>query len=81
MRDFLLLKMIINSEGRFSKKSITKSPPRIQRFLTLQKYEFEVAYIPGRKSVIADTLSRTYLTDNTQEISDREMDKYIHIIL
>ena len=64
------------------KKSITKSPSRIQRFLlALQKYEFEVTYISGRESVIADTLSRAYLTDNTQEISDTEMDKYIHIIL
>ena len=64
------------------KKSITKSPPRIQIFLlALQKYEFEVTYISGRESVIADALSRAYLTDNTQEISDKEMDKYIHIIL
>lgn len=64
------------------KKSITKSPPRIQRFLlALQKYEFEVIYIPGRESVIADALSRAYITDSEQEISDTEMDKYIHTII
>ena len=40
-----------------------------------------MTYIPGRESVIADTLSRAYLKDNSQEISDTEMDKYIHIIL
>ena len=39
-------------------KSITKAPPRIQRFLlAMQRYNFELAYVPGKQSVIPDTLS------------------------
>lgn len=64
------------------KESITKSPLRIQRsLLALQKYEFDLNYIPGYASVIADTLSRGSLLDDTQEITDTEMNTYIHTIL
>ena len=40
-------------------KSLSQCPPRIQRFLlSLQRYEFDFEYIPGRALVVADTLSR-----------------------
>ena len=45
-------------------KSITKAPPRIQRFLLrLQRYDFDVEFTPGKHLFIADALSRAYLSD------------------
>ena len=40
-------------------KSITKAPPRIQRFLLrLQRYDFKLEFTPGKNLFVADTLSR-----------------------
>ena len=45
-------------------KSITKAPPRIQKFLLqLQRYDFDIEFTPGKYLVIADALSRAYLSD------------------
>ena len=33
--------------------------------------------IPGKQSIIADILSRAYISDSTQEIKASEMEKYI----
>ena len=45
-------------------KSITKAPPRIQRFLLrLQRYDFNVEFTPGKYLFIADALSRAFLND------------------
>ena len=45
-------------------KSITKAPPRIQRFLLrLQTYDFDVELTPDKHLFIADALSRAYLSD------------------
>ena len=63
------------------KKNISKSPPRIQRFLlALQRYDFTLNYIPGKHVIVADALSRAYLQDSTPEISETEMKAYIHTI-
>ena len=60
-------------------KSILSAQSRIQRFLMpLQKYEFELMYIPGKQSIIADTLLRACILDSTQGIKDSGMEKYIH---
>ena len=41
------------------KKSLVDCPLRIQRMmLRLQKYDLKVTYVPGKRLVIADTLSR-----------------------
>ena len=48
--------------------------------MTLQKYEFELMYIPGKQSIIPDTLSRACISNSTQELKDNEMGKYIHTI-
>ena len=37
-------------------------------------------YIPGKQSIIADTLSHVCISDSMQEIKDSEMEKYIHTI-
>ena len=43
-------------------KSITKAPPRTQRFsLHLQRYNLRIDFTPGRHMYIADMLSRAYL--------------------
>ena len=48
--------------------------------MPLQKYEFELIYIRGKQSIIADILSHACISDSMQEIKDSEMEKYIHTI-
>ena len=64
------------------KKSIIKSPPRIQRFLLrLQRYNFEMHYIQGSRLTVADTLSRAALKNCSPEIEDEEMRFYVHSVV
>ena len=65
------------------KKPVLKSPPRIQRFLLrLQKYQFSMNYTPGKDMVVADTLSRAYLTGTSApEIDPSDMTRYVHFVL
>ena len=43
-------------------KSLATAPKRLQRMLlALQKYDFDVVYIPGKQMHMADALSRAYL--------------------
>ena len=65
------------------KKPALKSPPRIQRFLLrLQKYQFSMNYTPGKDMVVADTLSRAYLTGTSApEIDPSDMTRYVHFVL
>ena len=54
------------------KKPLNAAPPRLQRMLlTLTKYDMDVRYIPGKKQVILDCLSRAPLTD-TEPVSEPE---------
>ena len=63
-------------------KSITKAPPRIQRFmLALQRYDFDLKYIPGKDAVVPDALSRAYLDDCDPEISEEDLEAYVHQIV
>ena len=51
------------------KKSLNKCPPRLQRMrMTLQNFDFELRYVPGKNLKVADHLSRSHLknTDNTE---------------
>ena len=44
------------------KKSLAAAPKRLQRILLqLQRYNYELAYLPSNQMVLADTLSRAYL--------------------
>ena len=46
----------------FFKKSLVDSPPRIQRLrLCLQKCEFKLSYVPGKRMHAPDALSRAPL--------------------
>ena len=48
--------------------------------MRLQQYDFDMDYIAGSKLIIADALSRVPLTDDTPEISQEEVEMYIHSI-
>ena len=63
------------------KKTLDKAPPRIQRFLLkLQKYQFELKHVPGKKIPVADTLSRAYLPSCHSPIS-KKADIQVHLML
>ena len=63
-------------------KSITSCPPRIQRFfLRLQRYDFVLEYSPGRDMVVADALSCASLPNTGTEISNDDMNFYVHSIV
>ena len=63
-------------------KPISEAPPRIQHFmLILQKYDFDVNYIPGKLVILADKLSRATLKDTTQTMPKNETTTYIHSVV
>ena len=62
------------------KKALTAAPPRLQRMLLrLQRYEFTMKYKPGKEMVIADTLSRAYLTSQDADDSQMEEELACHV--
>ncbi len=67
------------------KKSLTAAPPRLQRMLLrLQLYEFKMKYKPEKEMIIADTLSRAYLTDEDSSQNsqiDDELEGYVHTVV
>ena len=64
------------------KKQIAKAPLSIQRFfLRLQKYDFDLEYTKGLLIKVTDTLIWAALLDNTPEISDKEMNYYVHFVM
>ena len=63
-------------------KPLLKAPPRIQRFLLrLHRYDFQIEYAPGKTVVVADTLSRAFLPNNSPEITEDEMKCHIHVVM
>ena len=65
--------------GSVFKKSIAATTPRLQRMLLrLLKFQLRVDYLPGKSMYIADTLSRTYLTEPPMR-SDRELSDDIEV--
>lgn len=55
------------------KKSLAAAPKRLQRMmLRLQRYIYELVYLPSNKMVLADTLSRVYLTTARESTSFHE---------
>ena len=53
------------------------APPRLQRMLLrLQRYEIRMTCKPGKEMIIADTLSRAYLTDkdtNNNQMNEKDL--------
>ena len=63
-------------------KSLSQVPVRIQRLLLrLQRYDVTLTYKPGKELYIADTLSRAYLTGETQVTSSLIMKLTVMFIL
>ena len=66
------------------KKSLTSVPSRLQRMLVrLQQYEIRMTYKPGKEMIIADALSRAYLTDkgtNNNQMND-ETEGFVHAVI
>ena len=52
-----------------TKKSLTAAPARLQRMLLrLQRYDYEVTYVPGSEMTLADSLSRASTKADTTPI-------------
>ena len=49
--------------------------------LNLQKYDFDIHYIPGKLMILADTLSRATQKDTTRTIPENETTTYIHSVV
>jgi len=55
-----------------SKKALASVPKRLQRMLLLlQKYSFDLVYVPGSKLILADTLSRASALMRNRTLSHR----------
>ena len=58
------------------KKPLHTASPRTQTMpLKLMKYNLEVNYVPGTQLHIADTLSRAYTYDNSEESTDSQLEE------
>ena len=66
------------------KKPLSQAPTRIQRLLLrLQRYDIDLQYRPGKELVIADALSRAYVSTRYPEDKelDDEIDFHVHSII
>ncbi len=62
------------------KKPLLASPARLQRMrLTLQQYDMDVHYVPGKEVPVADALSRQCLSDTQSDI-DVGLDLHVHTV-
>lgn len=53
-----------------SKKAIGDMPPRLQRFfMRLLRYNFELNFVPGKKLMLADMLSRAPSSEGSNDVS------------
>ena len=54
---------------------------RIQKFfLTLQKYDFEPQYSPGKDMLVSDTLSRSHLSDSEPKFTENSLIHHVHFV-
>ena len=63
-----------------AKRGLANTPPRVQRlFLSMQNYDIQLEYSPGKELLVADTLSRAY--DSTAPNTEYEQKEIIHVNL
>ena len=64
-----------------SSKPLAAAPKRLKRLLPrLQQYDAEIRYRPGREMYLADTLSRTYLSQSPTDTLRSETEKEVESI-
>ena len=62
-------------------KPLQNTPPLLQRLLlSLQKYGIDLVYLAGKENILADTLSRTYLEETTDDIPEEELTAQVHMV-
>ena len=66
-----------------TKKPFVKSPPRLQRLLLrLQKYDVNIAYVPGKYMHVADTLERAYLNEQPTDVElNDDIEVVVHTLV
>ena len=64
------------------KKTMNKVPPRLQRMmLSLQPYDLQVKYVPGKFMYLADALSQALLPIQDAAEEDPDLDYVVHSII
>lgn len=64
------------------KRPLSKCPARLQRMLLqLQKYDINLKYKPGKELIIADTLSRAYIDDDSKFELCNNVTEYVCMIV
>ena len=65
------------------RKPLSAAPPRLQRMLLqLQKYTFDLRFKPGKDMVLADTLSRAFISgDPTDTNLEEELACAVHLVV
>ena len=60
------------------KKPLSQATPRLQRLLLrLQKYDFDLEYVPGKYLVTADTLSRAFTDKNSHSSTENAVEVHV----
>ena len=58
-------------------KPLNKCLPRLERMIiSLNNYDFELRYVPGKKLALADHLSRTYLK-NFDQSNEKKIEAFV----
>lgn len=65
-----------------AKKELCEMPPRLQRFfLRLMRFELTLQFIPGKKLLLADALSRIPVQDNMRKNEDEDVNVHAAQVL
>ena len=63
-------------------KNLDEFPPRIQHFrMRLMKYKYTMMHVPGKELVIADTLCRTPVKEESDTKLEEEVQAYVDCVL
>ena len=60
---------------------ISFSPPIQKFFLSLQKYDFEIQYSPGKGMLVSDALSRSHLSSSEPEFTEDSLIHHVYFAL
>ena len=63
-------------------RSIISCPPGILNFfLCLQKYHFELQYLPNKDMLVSDALSRSHLSSSEPKFTEISLIHHVHFVL